>query len=276
MLTEADLQSDKTRLLGPIDDALYHNGHGISSTGIKKLLKSPRHFKMPADTDNDALRFGRLFHMAMLEPDRFERSTILLPDLDRRTKEGKAKHQELSALAKERKAELVRDDEMIMLRDMQSACDESQLFQNITRGCQFEIAGYTWHLFPQALTKAKADILGSDYIADLKTISNSDPADLPYQIVRYGYHISAAYYLDVLSDVTGRQYQQFMWIFVDKEQPHGLRFIAASAKMLEIGRREYRRALELYRQCLASDHWPCYPEQFEELELPPSYLRRFE
>jgi hypothetical protein len=38
--------------------------------------------------------------------------------------------------------------------------------------------------------------------------------------------------------------------------------------MLEHGRREYRKAIELYKECASLDLWPAYSQQVQTLELP--------
>src|SRR5690349_3941280 len=74
----------------PMD--LYHAGPGISSTGIKEILKSPAHYKayLEGQEDTDAFRLGRLVHMRLLEPEAYVDSVVISPQVDARTKEGKA------------------------------------------------------------------------------------------------------------------------------------------------------------------------------------------
>lgn len=93
--------------------------------------------------------------------------------------------------------------------------------------------------------------------ADLKTISmgyvpqDRLKARLHREIIERGYHISAAMYCDVAKLNT------FAWIFVNKDPGyHWVAVVYASAEMLELGRKEYRRLLHLINEATFSGKWP--------------------
>ena len=76
-----------------ISNAEYRKKEGISSSDLKKMMKSMASFKYykehPEDSDSEALQFGRAYHKLMLEPEDFDKEFIVFPKIDRRSKEGK-------------------------------------------------------------------------------------------------------------------------------------------------------------------------------------------
>src|SRR5690606_27841947 len=73
---------------------VYHAHPGVSASRLQKLTRSPMHLKHaidhPGEADTPALAFGRACHAAILEPEVFAAAYAVAPEIDRRTKEGKA------------------------------------------------------------------------------------------------------------------------------------------------------------------------------------------
>src|SRR4051812_7514262 len=86
----------------------YHAFRAANKSGLDAVLRSPLHYwaqfldpMCEPRTETPSMRLGSAIHTATLEPDEFyKRYTIMPDDLDRRTKEGKAKHAELLATGK--------------------------------------------------------------------------------------------------------------------------------------------------------------------------------
>ena len=298
-LTREELQqrADQRSLRGLFyvgnDD--YHAGPGLSSTGIKRLLQSPAHFKTPAKEDTPALRFGTLVHEALLEPELFAKKYTTIPDalvgVSKAKNPHKAMWDQFKAFAEQAKLEIMDRDDWDTVAGIARSVQQSQLWPRIIDGARFEVAAYMQDGVPlplapdepaehakamHVLRKVKADILAPGLIGDLKTCSDARPEAFARSIMDYGYHISAAYYLDTFSAVMGEEISTFVWVGVEKKPPYAVRFYVASPRMIEIGRQEYQRALRLYAECNAKGEWPGYPETFEDIELPAYYLRRFE
>ena len=62
-----------------MSNADYHASEGISSTGIKQVLRSPAHYKYSSFETSEAMKFGTVAHKLALEPDDFENEFILVP-----------------------------------------------------------------------------------------------------------------------------------------------------------------------------------------------------
>ena len=62
-----------------ISDNEYHAGPGISKSGLSDLLRSAAHYKTP-DKETDTFADGRAFHVGCIEPERFEKEFVILPE----------------------------------------------------------------------------------------------------------------------------------------------------------------------------------------------------
>lgn len=64
----------------------------LSHSSFNEFCKSPRHFiayKLKEKKTTDAMLFGSMVHVSILEPDRFDDTYFVAPKCDRRTKKGK-------------------------------------------------------------------------------------------------------------------------------------------------------------------------------------------
>lgn len=93
--------------------------------------------------------------------------------------------------------------------------------------------------------------------ADLKTVSLGYVRQdklidrLHREIIDRDYHLSAAMYCDIAG------LDKFTWIFVNKDPGyHWVAVVDASPMLLELGRKEYRRALRQIEEAMETGYWP--------------------
>lgn len=272
----------KLRGVFHITDEAYHGGEGLSSTGVKKMLRSPAHFLEPTE-DTDALRQGRMIHEMMFQPHRFDAMYAYEPRINGPKNKNPWK-QEWDAFKEDcaaKRLQIIDADTSVMLRGMSCALRRNETWDRMAQSALYEVAAYAQRNVNgvAVLTKAKADMLipmgDTLVIADLKSCQDARPEAFARSIIDYGYHISAAWYLDVFSAALDRKFESFVWIPVEKPSPHGVSFYPASKEMLRIGRVESDRAVTAYAECVKTGVWPAYTEAFQELELPTWYTRRF-
>ena len=72
----------------------YHEQEALNKSGLLQLSKSPVHFfewyNAPNEEPTNAMLVGTALHTAVLEPDKYDQSIIIAPNVDKRTKVGKA------------------------------------------------------------------------------------------------------------------------------------------------------------------------------------------
>ena len=222
-----------------ITEEEYMTHPGLSQSGAKELLRSPRHFQAYLERDREeqtpAQRIGSLVHLASLQPSVYDDTIVVAPDCDKRTKEGKeiwAAFQ--SALKPGQTAITLKESELvtdisIAARDaiakvqyglgpveevMSEACF-------VTRYDGVDIKGR-----PDLVTKIRG--CEADYVIDIKTCQSADQDAFARDIATYKYHLQQAFYGTLCN--TGRN---FIIVAIEKEPPYAWRIYTLND---EIGR----------------------------------------
>jgi hypothetical protein len=95
---------------------------------------------------------------------------------------------------------------------------------------------------------------------DGKTTSNASPRSFKQDAQRYGYHIQAAFYLDLWNAASGHGRSDFGHIIQENYAPYEFRSPPPllSQRFINLGRLMYQRALGIYCQALKTGVWPGY------------------
>lgn len=115
------------------------------------------------------------------------------------------------------------------------------------------------------------------YMLDLKTCPSAAPGGLPRYVANLGYGIQGRWYLE-----GGRHHglvdenAVFLWVFVEREEPHLVTVARLSRRDLERAAEPCRLAREMWRDCMASGLWPGYPTGIHEISLPDWAWRQYE
>ncbi len=103
--------------------------------------------------------------------------------------------------------------------------------------------------------------VGSSYcksIADLKTCATASPFPWTRAVFEHGYHVQAAFYLDLWTSATGEDRDTFLHVLQENYAPWEVGKRLLSQDFLELGRQTYVAALKRYCQCLSNNSWPGY------------------
>lgn len=108
-----------------------------------------------------------------------------------------------------------------------------------------------------------------DTIVDIKSCRRGYGSTWAFssQVKSLNYDMKAAYYVDLVHAVTGRECA-FIWLVVEKELPFCVNTIRADEETLEIGRFKYRQVIADYKRCLKSGTWPGYSDDIQLGGLP--------
>jgi TPR repeat protein len=105
-------------------------------------------------------------------------------------------------------------------------------------------------------------------VPDLKTTLSAEPSHLAKALANYGYYQQAAWYLDGVGALELGPDPAFVFVFVEKTPPYLVTVAEADADALHWGRVRNRKALDLYRRCKQTGHWPGYSDDVIPLSLP--------
>lgn len=275
MVTITSGEPMETGLFYGISNADYHAGPGISKSGLDLIAKSPLHYwsayldpdRKPRE-ETPAMRLGTAIHAAVLEPDAFKADYLPAPKIDRRTKEGKQVYADLSAMAEDRNMTLLDADEYEACQRIASQVRQHPAARALFANGVAESSVYWTDAETGVLCKCRPDWLMTAAILDVKSTEDASPSGFARSIVIWRYHVQAAWYLDGLMAATGIKAGAFLFGAFEKKPPYACGFYYADADMVELGRREYRRNLRTYADCLSSGKWPGYSTDIQPITLP--------
>ena len=249
------------------DEAYFNEFRSyLSSTDLRRLLRSPAHFRNPAKLESPALAFGSLAHAFVLLPNYAEARYRPRADVDGRTKEGKAVRDWEISLSQQQNIQFVSRADYDAAVSIASAVRTHLGASALIAGGMAETAGIL-DGFCDVNVRIKPDYRTDAHIIDLKTTTDARPDAFVRSVVNFGYEVQAAFYVDVAQAIDGLK-RDFYWVGVEKDAPYAVAVYKASDEMLERGRQQYIKAIDLYKECASLDLWPAYSQQVQTLELP--------
>ncbi len=213
----------------------------LSSSQLKALL--PEHYK-PGGSQ-EALDFGTLFHTVVLEPERVDLDYVAL-DADRiglKADGTPAQNPTMTAAWKKAILEVEQDGKTVVAqqdldraRAMRDAVrDHETADQLLTAATAYEESAF-WVDENGLQHKARFDGRGPGFVLDLKSTSAKPGArSLRRTVWDYGYHLSAAHYVEVANGLD-LDVQTFALIFVEKVAPYRVTVAEISDVLLDEGR----------------------------------------
>ena len=188
-----------------VDDDFYYGELSqlvLSSSSLKLLLSSPKTYKYVTkygSKETQPLRDGRLIHLSILEPDKFQEQIFVnvASKNSKAYREAKEKYGLVYTRSEKENAEKIAD----------AFLKNEQALRYIT-DCEFEVPAVdTIHGFP---FRGKADVLDSYRVVDLKT--TSDLKAFPYAARKYGYDVQVYLYCELFN----KSYEEFKFAAIDK------------------------------------------------------------
>lgn len=124
---------------------------------------------------------------------------------------------------------------------------------------------------------AKLDSEFPKSLGDLKSARSGLDHHWKRHVWRYGYHIQAAFNLDMYCAATGEDRSEWHWVGQENYPPYEPFRKLCSQDLLDRGRRSYLRALAKYARCLKSGKWGGYDDNADAIQgwslvLPEPYM----
>ncbi|QND53444.1 hypothetical protein HB779_17285 [Phyllobacterium sp. 628] len=259
----------KPGIYGGIPNEAYHSGPGISKSGLWTIqTKTPAHYKFPPiveeTTQTKAVKdFGTGAHLAILEPELFEKLVVRGPDDRRGNKwtdlaEGCKLSGKLLLVSKAY-------DEILALRDSVHA--DPFINGIITGGkAMVEPSGYAIDPVTGCLCRVRPDLYREDLgiILDVKTTESAHPDAFARSVINYGYHAQEAFYSDIWASLN-KPVNGWVFLTFEKKSPYAAAAYELPPSIVEEGRATMRQALDRYAECTKTNRWPAYGEGVQEL-----------
>ncbi len=281
-------------------DDVYHEQHApehhyYSSSQLKLILKDPQEFKdkyitkTKGDKGNiSAFDLGTYVHTAVLEPERFDEATAVYKGSQRRGKAWDKFKEE-----NEGKTIIVHDaekhkagalTELTVAKSCIESVENNEEAQEILAQGQAEVSIFLE--LDGLRVKARGDWVDFQrmILGDLKTTKDDvRKVSTAKRVTKdFGYDLSCALYLDIFNQYVNTEghpnpsknqkmyFESFDWIYAIKPELNakgeyktvpGCKVWPASQRMIELGRKKYKKAIRLIKKYEALD-WEIIEETF--------------
>ena len=264
------------------DDYYVRRLEEPSNSMLRDFRRSPLAYRTAGDSEcTGAMRYGRAFHMALLEPERFARTFLVLPDGDMRSKAGKeewvadcciasdvALSVDATADAKTLRAsvafELERHGRTVLtqsdwdiLRYQVDSLNrpEHEDARRLIASCETEVEVRWQHgaLRP----KAKLDLLNRSIAiaGDIKTTDDADTEEFRRSVWGYGYHYQEAMYRRAARSL-GVELDHFVFLLAGKRAPYHWSWCELDQGWVSEADEQIERDLARLETCIETNTWP--------------------
>lgn len=251
-------------------EAVYHSRPELSSTGARKLLKSPALFRYAMDHAEEPkpeFDLGTLVHSHVLGVG----ARVAVYPEELLASNGAAS----TAAAKAWAAEVREGGDIPVKADAADAIlgmAEAVLAHGEASRILEAAAGREVSLFATDLAtgvdmRARFDVYGELECADLKTARDASPKGFTRAVWDHRYDIQQEWYLKARELVVGDR-PAFSFIAVETAPPYLVAVYRLGEQWQEIGDVWAAHARTLYRMCSDADAWPGYGSEVHEL-MPP-------
>jgi len=260
-----------------LENERYHASSGWSSSKIKSLLEqTPAHLAHGLTVKQEAtaaMARGTALHTLILEPHRFHEQYAVHGKWDNRSNAGKAER--LAFEAKHEGKGFISEAEFEKCSAMAAAVLADPVARSLVTDGIAESSVYWWYKSMDAddderyqiMTKVRPDFLPRAYpvIVDIKTADDASYSGFSRSIEKYGYHISAAMYLEgvnqcqpLLTSMGNMAKTKFVFVVVESTAPYLVATYELSSEYLEIGKAKYRMCMRKLQEAMR-DGFTGYP-----------------
>lgn len=255
-----------------LTNAEYHARPEVSKSGLDLVHRSPLHFwnrylnpNRVVEPPTPAMVLGSALHTRVLEPHLFDDEYVVAPQCDRRTKEGKMIWADFEQEAAGKT--LLKAEDALQINAMAEAVRRHPAARVLLNKSGKAEQSYFWTDDDSGIEcKCRPDFHTDDrrIIIDVKTTEDASPSKfLRSSVLQWRYHVQAAFYMQGVPEA-----EVFLFAVVEKKPPFAVAVYSLPAKLLERGLEEAKADLRTIAECRATDKWPSYSEEVQELPLP--------
>lgn len=253
----------------------YHASDGISSTAMKNMLKSPAHYKAYLDERHKfkgsaRMDVGSYIHCAVLQPELLTEKFIFEPNglrsnEGRPTRDHKEWEKSVGNKIILKQINTFRgnyQDWQVANLCAASIMSNKTAMSFINRGNK-ELSVWWNDPVTDLLCKARGDVVGDRFIADIKLVSQG-ATEFQFQRIAANmkYYVQAGHYLN------GFQKEDFYFICVEPFPPWAVKVNMLNDEFKRKGLGDVRYILNTIKQCQENDEWPAYGDEIGVVEKP--------
>jgi hypothetical protein len=262
----------------PEDEYFAHPA--LSASGMKTLLRSPKHFRF-ARTENEKPKaifdVGHAVHCKVLGRGMpvVEIPARLLSGVNMAISSNAAKEWVETARA-EGKVPIKPADYLAVMK-MSDALLKNEKAKRVLEAAPYrEVSLFAKDEATGVQMRGRIDALG-DLLGDVKTIEDASTRKVTTAVVDLGYDVSAAVYRELVRLVLGYDPGPMHLMFVEKKPPYDSRVVRLAGGWEITGEAKMRGALDLFAWCTEQGAWPGDDEdggEIHDLPVPAWYERQ--
>ena len=253
----------------------YRQHPAISRSELWHIRKSPAHFKEEKDNPSPptpSLLLGQLTHAFLLTPDEVENQFAVLPDINRRTREGKAIYSEW--IEENTEKVIVPAQMWEQARSIAGAVLDVPKARKLLQGLK-EVPYFWKHPITEEECKCRVDCLNTSLsrptIVEYKTAADASLEAFVRAAIKYGYDFQSGMYSQGVEQNIGEE-PMFVFIVAETSPPYAVNILCADETFVAHGKDIMAELMEIYHDCKLTGNWWGYlgkDNQINTLTLPP-------
>lgn len=262
-------------------EAEYNAAEGIRRSDLWRMEESPEKFRYFMDhpvEKTPAMEFGSACHKMILEPADFGNEYCIAPDVDMRTKEGKAAW---AAFAEDNAGKtMISAGDAEIMREMEEALERCPLAWKLIRGKGETEQAFFWtDKDTGEKCKIKCDRLVKYnrrwYLVDYKTTASAETNRFNADLWKLGYYMQAGMYAEgVKAAKRLRKMPGFLFVAQEKKAPYSVNVIEVSEEVMDAGVGKFHQLLDKYHACKEVDIWPGFVGNIPNDAYVPTWMER--
>lgn len=228
-------------------DLEFIQNRPLSYSSIKEFAKSPRHYvhyALAKREPSKAMDLGSLIHCLIMYPSKFNNMFIVSPNVDRRTKEGKATWEEFISTSNGKI--VVTEEELSEAMLMTDSVMSSKIIKQTVTDCnsfeqefRYDISGLPFRGFVDGVKEG-------EYILEIKTMNDASPSNVTREFYNRKYHIQAGLY-NLVHKLPVK------YLIVETKAPYNYMLVDATDRYIKKGQEELMDLVDKFSVCMDLD-----------------------
>jgi hypothetical protein len=263
--------------------AKYREIDALNISTLKHGLKSMAHVNAAMvgtkDEPTPQMALGTALHARLLRPTEYDELIVVAPNVDRRTKEGKAAWEKFVHEAAGKTVITVEQAGQVAV--MEHALRSDPETADVLRGLtHVEMPMFWGEACRGSTVAAKGQVDGfretDGLLIDVKTCASAHPKAVEQAVHNYGYHLQAEWYERGIKACAGVDPQPMLFVFVESVEPYLTLLVRLDPETRAIARVQVDELLARFQACRQHDLWPGYGSGVQTLGLPLWARKQFE
>lgn len=256
--TQSIFKTVEPGLYDGISNYDYSKIEGVRSSNLKHAIKSMHIYQRHHDGSilfkpTKAMDLGTVVHKMVLEAFDFSTDIVISKKWGRKASD---KEEKAAFYAEHLGKTIIDSEQHDQARRMRDSLMKLPEIHHIFKAGSPELSGVYRDPYSDVLCKYRPDWRTDWCLSDVKTTKDVSPDKFNKTIHDYGYHISAAHYLEGDSVLRGTNHRKFIFLCVEPEYPYEAAMYKLGDQSLILGERLRKLALTRIQRSLNNDIWP--------------------